>query len=112
VNQLPFLEGKQKTSNRDSVLFYTSPTQLRAVKWHDWKFHYSYQPSSSGPAVDPLTRLFDLRADPKEESDIKDFNPWAQGVMDKIVADFVATTEKYPHVPPNAPDPYTPPVRK
>ena len=26
--------------------------------------------------------------------------------MDKIVADFVATTERYPHVPPNAPDPY------
>jgi hypothetical protein len=56
--------------------------------------------------------LFNLLSDPKEETDIKDANPWVQGVMDKIVADFVATTERYPHVPPNAPDPYVPPVKK
>jgi hypothetical protein len=29
--------------------------------------------------------------------------------MDKIVADFIASAVKYPHVPPNAPDPYRPP---
>jgi hypothetical protein len=29
--------------------------------------------------------------------------------MDKIVADFMETTKKYPNVPANAPDPYTPP---
>jgi len=53
--------------------------------------------------------LFNLRSDPKEETDIKDFNPWAIGVMDKIVADFMETTKKYPNVPANAPDPYKPP---
>ena len=109
VNQLPFLEGKQPKSNRDSVIFFTTGTQVRAVKWHDWKFHYAFQPSSSGPAVPPLMRLFNLLSDPKEESDVKEANPWAQSVMDKIVADFVATTERYPHVPPNAADPYVPP---
>jgi hypothetical protein len=31
--------------------------------------------------------------------------------MDKIVAAFTATTERYPHVPPDAPDPYEPPKR-
>jgi hypothetical protein len=61
--------------------------------------------------VAPFMRLFNLRSDPKEETDIKDANPWAQGVMDKIVADFTATTVRYPHVPPNAPDPYEPPKR-
>lgn len=107
VNQLPFLEGKQVKSNRDSVIFYAN-TQLRAVKWHDWKFHYAFQPSSSAaPAVREM-RLFNLLSDPKEESDLKDSNPWVQSVMDKIVADFVATTTKYPHVPPNAQDPYVP----
>jgi hypothetical protein len=53
-------------------------------------------------------RLFNLRSDPKEETDIKDFNPWAICVMDKLVADFVETTKKYPNVPVNAPDPYRP----
>lgn len=107
VNQLPFFEGKQTKSNRDNVIFYTN-TQLRAVKWHDWKLHYAFQSEPGAPAVPPLMRLFNLLSDPKEESDVKDVNPWAKSVMDKIVADFVATTERYPHVPANAPDPYTP----
>jgi arylsulfatase A-like enzyme len=110
VNQLPFFEGKQQKSNRTSVIFYTN-TQLRAVKWHDWKFYYAFQPEPGAQAVPPFMRLFNLLSDPKEESDIKDANPWVQGVADKIVADFVATTEKYPHVPPNAPDPYLPPKK-
>src|SRR4029078_13542036 len=113
VNQLPFLEGKQAKSNRDNVLYFTSLTQPpRAVKWRDWKFFYAFQPEAGAPPVPPLMRLFNLRSDPKEESDIKDANPWAQSVMDKIVADFMATTEKHPHVPPNAPAPYHTPVRK
>jgi arylsulfatase A-like enzyme len=107
VNQLPFLEGKQQKSSRDSVIFFAN-TQVRAVKWHDWKLHYVFMPESGAPAVPPLMRLFNLLSDPKEETDIKDANPWAQGVMDKIVADFMATTTRYPHVPPNAPDPYVP----
>jgi arylsulfatase len=108
VNQLPFFEGKQAKSNRTTVLLHTN-TVLRAVKWHDWKLHYAFQPEPGAPATPPLMRLFNLLSDPKEESDVKDANPWAQSVMDKIVADFVATTERYPHVPPNAPDPYVPP---
>jgi arylsulfatase len=111
VNQLSFLEGKQARSNRNSVIFFTG-SQLRAVKWYDWKFYYAFQPEPGSPPVPPLMRLFNLRSDPKEESDIKDANPWVQSVMDKIVADFTATTERYPHVPTGAPDPYVPPKRK
>lgn len=110
VNQMPFLEGKQQKSNRESVLFFAN-ADLRAVKWHDWKFHYTYQPEAGAPPVPPLMRLFNLLSDPKEETDIKDANPWAQSVMDKLVADFNATTARFPHVPPNAPDPYAPPRR-
>ena len=109
VDQLAFLTGKQTKSNRDTVLYIINGTQPRAIKWKDWKFHYAFQPEAGAPAVSPLMRLFNLRSDPKEESDIKDANPWAQSVMDKIVADFNATTERYPHVPQNAPDPYVPP---
>jgi arylsulfatase len=56
-------------------------------------------------------RLFNLLSDPREESDVKDANPWVKSVADKVVADFEATTKRYPHVPANAPDPYVPPVR-
>jgi arylsulfatase len=110
VNQLPFLEGKQSSSNRESVILHAGNT-LRAVKWRDWKFHYQYQNNEGnggGPPGTPM-RLFNLRTDPREESDIKDFHPWVMGVMDKLVADFRATTVRYPHVPGNAQDPYVPP---
>jgi arylsulfatase len=108
VNQLPFLEGKQAKSNRDTVLFFAGNNQIRAVKWHDWKFHYVYTPEPGAPPVPPLMRLFHLLSDPKEETDVKDANPWVLGVMDKLVADWVATTKKYPNVPANATDPYMP----
>jgi arylsulfatase A-like enzyme len=112
VNQLPFLEGMQKKSNRENVIYFTGATvmQPRAVKWRDWKFYYAFQGAEAGggPAA-PLMRLFNLQSDPREESDIKDANPWAESAMAKIVADFEASTARYPHVPPNAPDPYTPP---
>ena len=111
INQLAFLEGKQEKSNRDHVLFYTRNSTLDAVKWRDWKFHYAY-PAIEGEAVEPLMRLFNLRSDPKEETDVKDANPWARSLMDKLVADFEATTERYPHVVGGTPDPYVPPVRR
>jgi hypothetical protein len=56
-------------------------------------------------------RLFNLRSDPGEESDVKDFNPWVESLMNRIVAEFEATAARYPHVPPGAPDPYVPPGR-
>ena len=108
VNQLPLLEGRQSTSNRDHVLFFTN-TQLRAVKWRDWKLHYVYAPESGAPPVAPLMRLFNLRSDPREDTDIKDSNPWVVSAIDKLVADFTASAARTPHVPPNAADPYMPP---
>jgi arylsulfatase len=107
VNILPFLEGRQATSGRDHALFFTGST-VRAVKWKEWKFHYAFMPE---PRVTepPLMRLFNLRSDPREESDIKDANPWAISLFDKLVADFTASTERFPNVPSNARDPYTPP---
>ena len=109
VNQLPFLEGKQQTSARESALFFTGQ-QIRAVKWKDWKFHYAFMPE---PRVTepPLMRLFNLRSDPKEESDIKDVNPWALETFDRIVAEFNASVARYPNVPANTKDPYVPPRR-
>lgn len=108
INMLPFFEGKQTASPRESVLLYAN-AQLRAVKWHDWKLHYVYAPEAGGPAVAPLMRLFNLLSDPKEETDIKDVNPWVQSVTDRLIGEFTETMKKYPNVPPAAPDPYTPP---
>lgn len=111
VDQLPLLTGAQDASNRDTVLVYSMRNvgQPWAVKWHDWKLHYAFQAEPGPPTGDPQMRLFNLRSDPREEFDVKDANPWAESVMDKLLADFEATFVRYPNVPPGAPDPYTPP---
>ena len=85
VNQLPLLEGRSQTSARDHVLFHANQ-QLRAVKWRDWKLHYVFVPESGGPPVAPLMRLFNLRSDPREDTDVKDANPWVAGVIDEMAS--------------------------
>ena len=107
---LPEPNWKRATSGRESALFFTG-SQVRAVKWQDWKFHYAFMPE---PRVTepPLMRLFNLRSDPREETDIKDVNPWAASHFDTLVSEFLASTRTWPNVPPNARDPYTPPARR
>lgn len=111
VNQLPFFEGKQAESNREGFPIFVG-TQLRAVKWRDWKLHYAWQDEPEpGRPVARTMKLFNLRSDPKEETDVKDANPWAETVMGRIVSDFEASLEKHPLIPLGTPDPYTPPIK-
>jgi arylsulfatase len=107
VDQTAFFKGAQAKSNRDSFPIFMG-TQVRAVKWRDWKLHYAWQDEPTLPA-EPIMKLFNLRSDPKEETDIKDLHPWAPSVMGKVVDDFNATLKQYPLIPLGTPDPYTPP---
>ena len=109
VNQLPFLEGKQVRSSRDSVLFLAREGHIAAVKWHDWKLWYHYQTEMQDFDPDNLLRLYDLRVDPREEIDVKDFYPWVISVMDGIVAEYEASLAVHPRVPVGIDDPYVPP---
>lgn len=109
INQLPFLEGKQSHSNRESAIFMEAQGTIMAVKWHDWKLWYHFKTEVPESDPDNLVRLFDLRADPREEIDVKDNYPWVIGIMDKIAKDYEASLLAFPRVPANAADPYFPP---
>jgi arylsulfatase A-like enzyme len=108
VNQLPFLEGSQARSNRQSALFLAREGHVMAVKWHNWKLWYLFR-TELEPESDNLVRLFDLGVDPKEEIDVKDFYPWVISAIDGVVAEYEASLEQHPRVPGEADDPYTPP---
>ena len=110
VNQLPFLEGKEAHSRRDSALFLAREGHVMAVKWRDWKMWYLFR-TELEPDSDNLLRLFDLGVDPREEIDVKDYYPWVISVMDRIVAEYEASLELHPRVPGGIDDPYTPPPR-
>ena len=109
VNQLPFLEGTETRSSRDSVMFLAREGHVMAVKWRNWKLWYHFRTEMPDPDPDNLVRLFDLRVDPREEIDMKDFYPWVISIMDGIVADYEASLEIHPRVPGGADDPYVPP---
>ncbi|MEP2669529.1 MAG: sulfatase-like hydrolase/transferase [Cyclobacteriaceae bacterium] len=111
VNQLPFFEGKQNHSNRESAIFMERHGTVMAVKWHHWKFWYHFQTEMPDPEPDNLARLFDLKADPREEVDVKDYYPWVIGIMDSIVNAYETSLVTHPRVTAsaNVADPYLPP---
>ncbi|UII80628.1 sulfatase-like hydrolase/transferase [Flagellimonas sp. CMM7] len=111
INQLPFLEGKQSKSNRESAIFTQRFGQIMAVKWRDWKLWYVYKTEMPDPEPENQVRLFDLRVDPREEIDVKDYYPGVIGIMDSIVKEYEASFIKHPRVSAtaNAVDPYLPP---
>jgi arylsulfatase len=109
VDQLPFLQGRQAHSNRDHVLFLAREGHVMAAKWRDWKFWYLFRTEVPDPDPDNLVRLFDLRVDPREEVDVKDYYPWVISVIDGLVAEYEASLEVHPRVPGGIDDPYVPP---
>ena len=110
VDQFPFLKGKQKKSNRESVIFMNGFGNIMAVKWHNWKLWYNFKTEMPDPDPGNLVRLFDLQVDPQEEIDVKDYYPWAVGIMDQIVKEYEESLIEYPRVPlsANNAEPYTP----
>ncbi len=113
VNQLPFLEGKQEHANRESAIFTQRFGQIMAVKWRNWKLWYVYKTEIPDPEPDNLVRLFDLRVDPREEIDVKDYYPGVVGIMDSIVQNYEKTFIEYPRVTASAnrKEPYLPPSK-
>ncbi len=109
VNQLPFFTGEQAHANRESVIYLAREGHVMAVKWHDWKLWYHFLTEMPDPHPENKVRLFDLRVDPREETDVKDFYPWVISIMDGIVAEYEASLIEYPRVPGGIDDPYTPP---
>jgi arylsulfatase len=111
INQLPFLKGNQIKSNRESVLFLNRSGNVMAVKWRDWKFWYHFKTELPDPEPENLVRLFDLRVDPQEEIDVKDYYPWVIGIMDSIVKEYELSLVRYPRVSAqaNKKEPYLPP---
>jgi arylsulfatase len=110
VNQLSFFRREQSKSRREGFPIFIG-TEIRAVKWQDWKLHYAWQDEHSGQPIQPVMKLFNLRSDPKEETDVKDVNPWVASAAGRIVSDFEATLKRFPLIPIGTPDPYVPPSR-
>jgi arylsulfatase len=108
VDQLEFFLGARKRSRREGFVFYIK-SELRAVKWRDWKMHLVWEAEPNAGAnhlESPL--LFNLTQDPKEETDVNTSASWARTPIRRMIHDFQESLKAHPPIPPGAPDDYRP----
>lgn len=107
VNNLDYWTGKVPGSARNS-LFYYIESKLTAVRMGPWKLHFSTREDYYSP-VQPLFAplMFNLRSDPFESYDRKDFyghliqkSSWISGPMGELVGAHLKTLADYPPVQP------------
>lgn len=109
VDQLDFFIGKQTTSNRDGFVFYIK-SEMRAVKWRDWKMHMVWEEEVNNGAIKlESPYLFNLIQDPKEETNVALEHSWVAAHMRRMVHEFLEGMKKHPPIAPGTPDPYEPP---
>jgi arylsulfatase A-like enzyme len=83
--------------------------ELRAVKWRHWKMHFILEKEpNTGPIHLETPALFNLKRDPKEETDASMDDGWVRGPIRKLLIAFEATLKMHPPIPPGAPDDYRP----
>jgi arylsulfatase len=108
VDQLDFFTGRQSQSNRDGFPFYIK-TELRAVKWRNWKMHLILEREpNDGPVHLETAYVFNLLQDPKEETDVGTEHSWVRAPLRRVIRDFEQSLRAYPPIPPGAPDDYDP----
>jgi len=108
VNQLPWWTGAVPQSAREGFLFYIKD-ELRAAKWRHWKLHFVFESEpNQGPRHLETPWLFNIKRDPKEETDAAMDDGWVRGPMRRMVIAFAQSLRAHPPIPPGAPDDFDP----
>jgi len=104
LSQLSWWKGLVEKSAREGFLFYIK-TELRAVKWRHWKLHFVFESEpNSGTLHLETPWLFNIKRDPKEETDAAMEDGWVRGPMRKMIMAFEKTLKAHPPIAPGAPD--------
>lgn len=108
LNQLDWWTGRAPRSAREGFVFYIK-SELRAAKWRHWKLHFIYESEpNQGPRHLETPWLFNLRRDPKEETDAAMEDGWVRGPIRRMVMALEQTLRQHPPIPPGAPDSFQP----
>jgi arylsulfatase len=79
------------------------------VKWRHWKLHFIFESEpNSGTKHLETPWLFNIKRDPKEETDAAMEDGWVRGPMRKMIMAFEKTLKEHPPIAPGAPDQVTP----
>lgn len=108
IDQLAWWTGTQASSAREGFLFYIK-TELRAAKWRHWKLHFVYESEpNEGTRHLETPWLFNIKRDPKEETDAAMEDGWVRGPMRRMVMAFEQSLRDHPPIAPGAPDAFNP----
>jgi arylsulfatase len=114
VDQSAFWFGAQERSNRDSVVIYVG-NEIYGVKWQNWKMMFKELATGTGPIEQwSIPRIFNLYLDPREEHSLsyEGQYAWVAHPAGKVLADHLASLQKYPPIAIGATDPYQPPAAR
>jgi arylsulfatase A-like enzyme len=108
VNQLDWWTGQTEKSAREGFVFYIK-TEIRAAKWRHWKLHFIFEDEpNTGPKHLETPWLFNIKRDPKEETDAAIDDGWVRGPIRKMILAFEQTLREHRPIPPGAGDDYAP----
>ena len=104
VNHLAWWTGAAPHSTREGFLFYIK-SELRAAKWRHWKLHFVFEREPNEGARHLETPwLFNIKRDPKEETDAAMDDGWVRGPIRRMVMAFEQTLREHPPIAPGAGD--------
>lgn len=105
-NFMPYFQG-QEQDPRKSLLYFTSNGELNAIRWNDWKLHFSVMEGNLSTAVRQSPnwpQIINLRADPFEKAPHESGmylrwmadNMWLFVPVQDVVSSFLKTLPDYP----------------
>jgi arylsulfatase len=105
VNQLDWLTGSRDASAREDYIYWMG-RQMSGVKWHNFKLVLVAQRymQDSADAL-PTPRLINLNTDPQERErvPVPHLHTWAATHLNRIIAEFEASTRRDPLIPMGVP---------
>ena len=108
LDQLAWWTGAAPHSARDGFVFFIK-SELRAAKWRNWKLHFVFENEpNQGPRHLETPWLFNIKRDPKEETDAAMEDGWVRGPIRRMVAAFEQSLRHHPPIAPGAADDIVP----
>jgi arylsulfatase A-like enzyme len=108
LNHWPWWTGLVTASPREGFLFYIK-NELRAAKWRHWKLHFVFEKEPNEGAKHLETPwLFNLKRDPKEETDAAMNDGWVRGPIRRMMMAFEQSLRENPPIAPGTSDDINP----
>lgn len=103
-----FFTGQNQASGRDGFIIFVGD-DLRAIKWKNWKIHFSWQETKYSPIekYSTVPKVVDLIKDPQEKRQVAEpYNIWAQYAVSQLIGEYKESLKIEDNIPPGSTNSY------